>query len=151
MSMVAAPPAQILLVEDSRADAELTIELLRGAKFANQVHVARDGQEALDFLRRQGTFADVPTPDLVLLDINLPRLNGHEVLEQVKSDPVLRLIPVIMLSTSRAEDDVRRAYEHHANCFVSKPLDLRSFTEVIHAIETFWLSIVQLPPNAGPS
>jgi CheY-like chemotaxis protein len=147
--MVAASPAQILLVEDSRADAELTIELLRGAQFANEVHVARDGQEALDFLRKQGAFPDVPTPDLVLLDINLPRLNGHEVLERVKSDPALRMIPVIMLSTSRAENDVRRAYDQHANCFVAKPLDLRRFTEVISAIESFWLSIVQLPPSTG--
>jgi two-component system, chemotaxis family, response regulator Rcp1 len=136
---------QILLVEDSPSDVELTIEAMREAKVANQMWVVADGVLALDFLRQKGQFATAPRPDLVLLDLNLPRKNGTEVLADMRADPLLRAIPVAVLTTSRAESDVLRSYELGVNCFVTKPVGLAEFLEVIEAIQDFWLAVVRLP------
>jgi two-component system response regulator len=138
-------PVEILLVEDSPGDVQLTIEPLRDAKVSTHLHVANDGEEALAFLRHDEGFEGVPRPDLVLLDLNLPRKSGHEVLEEIKSDPDLRRIPVVILSTSDAEDDVLAAYDRSANCYVTKPVDLDRFWEVVRSIDQFWLSFVKLP------
>jgi CheY-like chemotaxis protein len=141
-------PVEILLVEDSPGDVQLTVEALRDAKVSTHLHVATDGEEALAFLRREGGFADVPRPDLVLLDLNLPKKSGHEVLEEIKSDPDLRRIPVVVLSTSDDEGDVLAAYDLNANCYVTKPVDLDRFWEVVRSIDQFWLSFVKLPSTA---
>ena len=141
-------PVEILLVEDSPGDVQLTIEALRDAKVSTHLHVATDGEEALAFLRREAGFEDVPRPDLVLLDLNLPKKSGHEVLEEIKSDPELRRIPVVILSTSDAEDDVLAAYDRSANCYVTKPVDLDRFWEVVRSIDQFWLSFARLPSAA---
>ena len=138
-------PIEILLVEDSPGDVQLTIEALRDAKVSTNLHVAVDGEEAMRFLRRQDDFADAPRPDLVLLDLNLPRKSGHEVLDEIKSDASLRRIPVVVLSTSDAESDVLAAYDRNANCYVTKPVDLDHFWEVIRSIDQFWLRLVKLP------
>lgn len=140
----AAELMHILLVEDSVADVELTLEALAEAKIANEVAVARDGQAALDHLRADG----VPRPDLVILDLNLPKLSGHEVLEVIKSDPELRRIPVAILTTSAAEKDVVRGYDLGANCYLTKPVDVDQFLAVVQSIEDFWLGLVRLPPPA---
>ena len=141
-------PVEILLVEDSPGDVQLTNEALRDAKVSTHLHVATDGEEALAFLRREAGFEDVPRPDLVLLDLNLPKKSGHEVLEEIKSDPELRRIPVVILSTSDAEDDVLAAYDRSANCYVTKPVDLDRFWEVVRSIDQFWLSFARLPSAA---
>jgi two-component system, chemotaxis family, response regulator Rcp1 len=140
-------PIQILLVEDNPGDVRLTREALKEAKVRNTLHVASDGEEAIAFLRKTGKFKDAVRPDVVLLDLNLPRKGGLEVLKEVKADPDLMRIPIVVVTTSSAEQDVVRSYNLHANCYVTKPVDLGQFLEVVRSIEDFWLSIVKLPPN----
>jgi two-component system, chemotaxis family, response regulator Rcp1 len=140
-------PIDILLVEDNPGDARLTREALTHSKVRNNLHHARDGEEAIAFLRRQGKFADAPTPDLVLLDLNLPRRDGREVLEDIKNDPSLMHIPVVILTSSQAEEDILRSYRLHANCFITKPVDLEQLTKVVQGIEQFWFTLVRLPPE----
>ena len=141
-------PIDILLVEDNPGDVHLTRVALRDAKVANSLQVVGSGEQALAVLRREGDHSGAPRPDLVLLDINLPMRSGIEVLSDIKSDPDLRRIPVVILTSSQAETDIVRAYDEHANCFVSKPLGLESFYEVINSIQEFWLAIVKLPTEA---
>ena len=136
---------QVLLVEDSLPDIELTLGALADAKVANQVHVVRDGEQALDFLHRRGEYAEAARPDLVLLDLNLPRVSGHEVLGEIKSSPGLRSIPVAVLTTSETEHDVLRSYELGVNCYLTKPVDLTQFLRVVQQIEDFWFGMVRLP------
>ena len=138
-------PIEILLVEDNPGDVRLTIEALRESKVRNHLSVARDGVEALAFVRREGAHAEAVRPDLILLDLNLPRKDGREVLAELKADPDLKTIPVVILTTSRAEQDVLRSYELQANCYISKPVDLDQFITVVKSIEDFWLTIVRLP------
>ncbi|HZV63504.1 MAG TPA: response regulator [Telluria sp.] len=139
-------PIEILMVEDNPGDVRLTQEALKEAKVSNTLHVVEDGVAALDFLYRRGAYGAVPRPDLILLDLNLPRKNGREVLEEIKQDAQLKTIPVVILTTSQAEQDVLRAYSLHANCYISKPVDFLQFTAIIRTIEEFWLTIVTLPP-----
>ena len=138
-------PIEILLVEDNPGDVRLTREALKDTKVLNQLHVAADGVEAMAFLRREDPHAGAPRPDLVLLDLNLPRKDGREVLEEIKEDPELRNIPVVILTTSQAEQDVLQSYQLRANAYVTKPVDLERFLEVVKSIESFWLEIVRLP------
>ncbi len=140
-------PIEILLVEDNPGDVRLTIEALRDAKVNNRLSVARDGLEALAFLRHESGFADAARPDVILLDINLPKKNGHEVLAEIKADPNLKRIPVVVLTTSKSDEDIMRSYNLHANCYVNKPVDLEQFMNVVQAIDSFWLSVVRLPPK----
>ncbi len=140
-------PVEILLVEDSPSDAELTVEALREAKVRNRLSLVEDGEQALQFLRRKGRFAAAPRPDLIMLDLNLPRKDGREVLAEIKEDGDLKAIPVVVLTTSRAEQDVLRAYRLHANCYITKPVDFKQFLAVVRSIESFWLYVVTLPPN----
>ncbi|AFO59186.1 MULTISPECIES: response regulator [Natrinema] len=142
-----AEPAQILLVEDNPGDVRLTKEAFKQGRIENDLHVVSDGTEALDFLGRQGPYTDAPRPDLVLLDLNLPGKDGAEVLEELKADPVLRSIPVIVLTSSRAEEDVVKSYELHANAYLTKPVDPDEFIETVRAFEKFWFSVVRLPPE----
>ncbi len=142
-------PIDILLVEDSSADVRLTREALKEAKVVNNLHVVPDGVAALDFLRKQGPYAASPRPDLILLDLNLPKMDGREVLADIKKDQDLKRIPVVVLTTSQAEEDVVRSYNLHANAYVTKPVDLKQFLSVIRAIEEFWLAVVTLPPANG--
>src|SRR4051812_30960500 len=135
----------ILLVEDNPGDVRLTREALRGAKVANDLQVVGDGEEAINYLRRRGGSSDAPRPDIVLLDLNLPRLDGREVLSDIKSDPDLAKIPIIILTSSSAERDIHSAYELHANCYISKPVDFTEFIEAVRSLEGFWLQIVRLP------
>jgi CheY-like chemotaxis protein len=139
-------PMQILLVEDNPGDVRLAVEALRGAKVRHQLHVAHDGVEAMSLLRREGRFVGFPRPDLVLLDLNLPRKDGHEVLAEIKQDADLRRIPVVILTSSAAEQDILHAYNLYANCYITKPLDLEQFLRVIRSIEDFWFVVVSLPP-----
>ena len=136
---------EILLVEDNPGDVRLTQEVFKEAKILNHLHVVGDGVDAMAFLRREGGYAHVVRPDLVLLDLNLPRKSGRDVLEEIKGDPTLRNIPIVVLTTSRAEQDVLDAYEHHANCYIAKPVDLEQFVDIVRSIGQFWLSIVELP------
>jgi chemotaxis family two-component system response regulator Rcp1 len=138
-------PIEILLVEDNPGDARLTREALSMSKIHNNLHYARDGEEAMRFLKRQGTFSDAPTPDLILLDLNLPKRDGREVLEDIKKDPLLMHVPVVILTSSQAEEDILRAYRLHANCFITKPVDFEQFNKVVRSIEQFWFTIVKLP------
>ncbi len=138
---------QILLVEDNPGDVRLTIEALRGAKVANELHVVADGEEAIEFLRQTGRHTEAPRPDIVLLDLNLPRLDGREVLANVKSDPDLAKIPIIVLTSSTAEQDIEESYGLHANCYISKPVDFTEFIQAVRSLEGFWLKIVRLPPR----
>jgi CheY-like chemotaxis protein len=138
-------PVEILLVEDSPSDADLTADALSEGKVLNNLHWVEDGVEALAFLRRQGKHGDAPRPDIILLDLNLPKKDGREVLAEVKADPSLKLIPVVILTTSAAERDILRTYELNANCYITKPIGLEQFMEVVKLIETFWLAVVQLP------
>ena len=138
-------PIEILLVEDNPGDVRLAIEALRESKVRNNLHVARDGVEALAFLRREQPHEEAPRPDLILLDLNLPRKDGRKVLAEIKVDPRLHTIPVVILTTSRAEQDVLRSYELQANCYITKPVDLDQFITVVKSIEDFWLTIVTLP------
>lgn len=136
---------EILLVEDNPGDVRLTIEALKDGKVHNHLSIASDGVEAMEFLRRQGRYASAPRPDLILLDLNLPRKDGREVLCEIKSDPGLRSIPVVVLTTSQAEEDIIRAYDHNANCYITKPVDFDQFMKVVKSIEDFWLTVVKLP------
>ncbi|HEX8454763.1 MAG TPA: response regulator [Longimicrobium sp.] len=138
-------PIEVLLVEDNPGDVRLTREALKEGKVSNNLHVAPDGVEALAFLRREGPHAGAVQPDLILLDLNLPRKGGREVLEEIKSDPALRHIPVVILTSSQAEQDIARAYDLHANCYISKPVDLDQFINVVRSIEDFWFTVVKLP------
>lgn len=142
-------PIELLLVEDNPGDVRLTKEALKDGKVLNNLSVVSDGVEALAFLRREGEYGEAPRPDMVLLDLNLPRKDGREVLEEVKTDPDLKRIPVVVLTTSKAEQDIMKSYELHANCFITKPVDFNKFMDVVKAIEAFWLTIVKLPPNEG--
>ena len=136
---------EILLVEDNPADVRLTKEALKEGKINNNLYVAMDGVEAIEFLRKSGRHANAPSVDLILLDLNLPKKDGREVLAEIKTDPVLKHIPVVVMTTSKAEEDIIKSYKLHANCYVVKPLDLDKFIEVVKAIEDFWVSIVTLP------
>jgi chemotaxis family two-component system response regulator Rcp1 len=140
-------PIDILLVEDSPSDVLLTKEALRDARIANELSVARDGEEAIAYLRQQGDFADTPRPDIVILDLNLPRKDGREVLREIKGDESLRRIPVLVLTTSASDRDVGECYDSHANCFLTKPIDFEEFIDVVRSMEHFWISVVRLPPN----
>ena len=143
-------PIEILMVEDNPGDVRLTREALKGGKVLNEIHVVTDGVAALNFLRRKAPYEDKPRPDLVLLDLNLPKKDGREVLSEMKSDPDLKVIPVVILTTSQAEEDVIRAYNLNCNCYVTKPVDFEQFTRIVQAIEQFWLTIVTLPPHPAP-
>ncbi len=138
---------EILLVEDNPADVRLTKEALREGRILNRLNVVKDGMEALSFLRREGEHSSSPRPDLILLDLNLPRKDGREVLAEIKSDDEFKSIPVVVLTTSKAEEDILKSYKHHANCYITKPVDLDQFIGVTKSIEEFWLGIVQLPPK----
>ena len=142
-------PIEILLVEDSPGDARLAQEGLKDSKVLNSLHVVGDGVEAMAFLRKQGKYKDVPRPGLVLLDLNLPKKDGREVLAEMKGDPDLKRIPVVVLTISKAEEDVLKTYNLHANCYVTKPIDLDQFLKVVKSIEDFWLTVVKLPPNGA--
>lgn len=137
---------EILLVEDNPGDARLAREAWKDAKLLNRLNHVSDGEEALAFLRRQGKYADAPRPALILLDLNLPRKNGREVLSEIKADPELRRVPVVILTSSSAEEDILKTYDLHANCYVTKPVDLDQFSKVAKAIEDFWFTVVKLPP-----
>ena len=143
----AGEPVEILLVEDNAGDYRLTKEALKEGKVYNNLHWTQDGVDALDFLNRRGKHAGAPRPDIILLDLNLPRKDGREVLEEIKSDEVLKRIPVVVLTTSKAEEDVLKSYDLHANCYVTKPVDLDKFIVVVQSIDRFWLSVVTLPPG----
>ena len=140
-----APPVEILLVEDNPGDHRLTQEALREGKVYNNLHWVQDGVEALDFLKRRGKYADAPRPDIILLDLNLPKKDGRQVLSEIKQDDDLRYIPVVILTTSKAEEDVLKSYHLHANCYVTKPVDLEQFITVVQSIDRFWLTVVTLP------
>ena len=142
-------PIEILLVEDNPGDVDLAREAFENGKVHNSLHVVLDGEAAIMFLRRQGTFAAAPRPDLVLLDLNLPKKDGREVLAEIKADESLMRIPVVILTTSAAEEDVLESYNLHANCYITKPIDLNQFMKVVQSIKNFWLSIVVLPPDGG--
>ena len=135
----------ILLVEDNPGDADLARETLKVSKIKNNLHVVSDGEKAMDFLRKKGKYADAPRPDIVLLDLNLPRKDGREVLAEIKQDDDLKRIPVVILTSSKADEDVVKSYNLHANCYITKPLDFSQFTRVVQSIENFWLTIVKLP------
>lgn len=139
------PPIDILLVEDNLADADLMIDALEECCVQNTVHLTRDGFEALDFLYRRGEFPQVPRPDLIMLDLNLPKKDGREVLAEVKSDPHLRRIPIIIITTSQSQEDVEKTYDLHANCFLMKPRDLSELIDLVRRIEQFWFDVVKLP------
>ncbi|MDQ2693670.1 MAG: response regulator [Chloroflexota bacterium] len=138
-------PIEILLVEDNPGDVRLTQEVFKEGKVRNQLSVAWNGEEALAYLRRQGRFESAPRPDVILLDLNLPRKGGKEVLAEIKADPKLKCIPVVILTTSQADQDIAESYEQHANCYIVKPVDLDHFINVVRTIEGFWLQIVKLP------
>jgi CheY-like chemotaxis protein len=140
-------PVEILLVEDNPGDVRLMQESFKESKVRNTLHVIRDGVEALAFLRGGGEYADAPRPDLVLLDLNLPKKDGREVLAEIKEDPDLKRIPVVVLTISKAEEDILKSYNLHANCYITKPIDLEQFLGVVKAIDEFWFTIVKLPPD----
>ena len=140
-------PIDILLVEDNPGDIRLAQEALKESKIKNRLFVVEDGEEAMAFLRREGRYAEVPRPDLMLLDLNLPRKSGREVLSEVKSDADLKRIPVVVLTVSKAEEDILKCYNNYANCYITKPLDFSQFMEITKSIEEFWLTIVRLPPK----
>jgi len=143
----------ILLVEDSEGDARLVRENLKDGKIRNALHHVTDGEAAIAFLRREGPYADAVRPDLILLDLNLPKMSGPEVLAEIKADPDLKRIPVVILTVSSAEEDILKTYNLHANCYITKPMDLSKFAKVVQSIEDFWLAVVKLPdaPSAYPS
>ena len=140
-------PIRILLVEDNPGDVRLTREAFKEGKVLNELRVAKDGVEAMAFLRREGEYADAPRPDLILLDLNLPKKDGREVLAEIKADEDLKRIPVVILTTSKDEGDVLKTYDLHANCFITKPVDLQRFIDVVRSVEEFWLPVVKLPPQ----
>jgi two-component system, chemotaxis family, response regulator Rcp1 len=137
---------EILMVEDNPGDVRLTKEAFKDAKLHNNLNVVGDGVEALAFLRREGEYIHVPRPDVIMLDLNLPRKDGREVLEEIKNDPDLRRIPVVILTTSESEGDILAAYNLHANCYITKPVNLGQFVEIVKNIQDFWFTIVKLPP-----
>ncbi len=139
--------ADFLLVEDNPGDVRLTQEALKSHKVQNNLHVVTDGEEAMLFLRRQGKYKDAPRPDVILLDLNLPKKDGREVLAEIKSDPLLKTIPVVVITSSEAEQDVIRSYDLNANCYVTKPVNFDQFVKVVQSISEFWLTIVKLPSN----
>jgi len=145
----AGQPIEILLVEDNPGDVDLAREALENSKIHNILHVAGNGEEAMAFLRRKGKYAKAPRPDLVLLDLNLPRKDGREVLAEIKSDEDLKRIPVVILTSSKDEEDILKAYNLHANCYITKPMDLNQFVKMVKTIEEFWFTIVKLPPKGG--
>ncbi|WKN40417.1 response regulator [Tunicatimonas pelagia] len=138
---------EVLLVEDSEADAALVEESLEDSKLKVNLHIVQDGVEAVNFLNKQGDYQDVDTPDIIILDLNLPRKDGREVLEEIKGDEHLKRIPVVVLTTSSAEEDIYRSYKLHANCYITKPLDFDQFSRIVASIEDFWFTIVKLPPR----
>ena len=140
-------PVEILLVEDNLGDVRLTRETLKDSKLLNHISVVNDGEEAMALLRREGKYAGATRPDLILLDLNLPKKDGREVLREIKTDEQLRRIPVVVLTTSSAEQDILKTYDLHANCYITKPVNLDQFTSVVKAIEEFWFTIVRLPPE----
>ena len=140
-------PIEILLVEDNPADVRLTVEALKEEKVFNNLHIVNDGEEALFFLRKQGKYSNAVRPDLILLDLNLPKVDGREVLREIKDDDKLKQIPVVVLTVSKADEDILKSYNLHANCFISKPVDLAQFIKVVRSIQDFWLTIVKLPPR----
>lgn len=144
---VTGKPIDILLIEDGPGDIRLTQEALKEGKVLNRLHVATDGETAMSFLLRKGRYAHAPRPDLILLDLNLPKKDGREVLAEIKNTPALRRIPVVVLTTSNAEQDVLQAYELNCNCYITKPVDLQQFLTVIESIQDFWLTVVTLPPD----
>jgi CheY-like chemotaxis protein len=142
-----ARPIRILYAEDNPGDARLTVEAFKEAKVLNHIEVVPDGEEAMAYMRQEGKYAGVEAPDLMLLDLNMPKKDGLEVLREIKADPVMRRVPVVILTVSRAERDIVRAYDLHANCYVSKPVDFERFLQVVRSIEGFWLTVVRLPPK----
>jgi chemotaxis family two-component system response regulator Rcp1 len=145
MNLSETKPIEILLVEDSPSDAALTIEALKQGRIANRLSHVDDGVEALDFLRQHNKYADAPRPDLIMLDLNLPRKDGREVLAEIKNDPDLKIIPTIVLTTSRSDKDILQSYQLNCNCYITKPVDFTHFIEVVKSIENFWLTVVTLP------
>lgn len=146
-SAIGCGPIEILLVEDNPGDVRLTIEALKEGRFANLINVAVDGFEAMAFLHREGKYANAPKPDLILLDLNLPKKNGREVLAEIKMDSNLKRIPVVVLTSSQAEIDIVTTYNLHANCYITKPVDFEQFIRVVRSIEDFWFAVVKLPPR----
>lgn len=146
-SAIECGPIEILLVEDNPGDVRLTIEALKEGRFANIINVAVDGFEAMAFLRREGKYANAFKPDLILLDLNLPKKNGREVLAEIKNDSNLKRIPVVILTSSQAETDIVATYDLHANCYITKPVDFDQFIRVVRSIEDFWFAVVKLPPR----
>jgi len=142
-------PIEVLLVEDNPADVRLTRLALQGGAIEKHLSIAADGESALAFLRQQGPYADSPRPDLILLDLNLPRKNGQETLREIKEDPELRSIPVVILTSSKAEEDIVRSYQLHANCYITKPVDFTRFVQVVRSIEDFWFTVVRRPGAEG--
>ena len=138
-------PIEILLVEDNPGDIRLTKEAFKEGKLKNHLNVVEDGKEAISFLKKEGQYADAPRPDLILLDLNLPKKDGREVLSEIKVDKNLKRIPVVILTTSKAEEDILKTYNHHANCYITKPVDMDQFINVVKYIEDFWFTIVRLP------
>ena len=147
MNKVNVKPVEILLVEDNQGDARLAIEAMDDSKIKNNLVWVKDGVEAMEYLRKEGEYKNASRPDLILLDLNMPRKDGREVLAEVKSDDNLKSIPVVILTVSKAEEDIIKSYDLHANCYVTKPLDLEQFIHVVKSIEDFWFSIVKLPPD----
>lgn len=147
MAEFSGKPVEILLVEDNLGDVRLTREALLEGKVKNNLSVAGDGLEALQFLRQEGKYNNATRPDLVLLDLNLPRMDGRELLAEIKDDPELKQIPIVILTTSKAEEDIVKTYNLHANCYITKPVDLNQFFSVVRSIEDFWMTIVKLPPH----
>ena len=138
-------PIRILLVEDNPGDIELTVEAFKEGKITNEIEIVNDGQAAMDCLRNTGEYVQSKRPDIILLDLNLPKKDGRQVLQEIKNDPHLKRIPVVILTTSAGQEDILKAYDNHANCYIRKPVDLNNFMEVIRKIESFWLTIVKLP------
>lgn len=145
MNLSESKPVEILLVEDSPSDATLTIEALEAGKVANKLTLVEDGVEAMDFLKRRGKYAGATRPDLIMLDLNLPRKDGREVLSEIKNDPDLKVIPIIVLTTSHSDKDILQSYQLNANCYITKPVDFTQFIDVVKSIEKFWLTVVTLP------
>ncbi len=138
---------EILLVEDNPGDVRLTREALKDGKVLNKLSVVEDGAEAMAFLRREGKYTDAPRPDLILLDLNLPKKDGRQVLAEIKVDQNLKRIPVVILTTSKSEEDILKTYDQHANCYITKPVDLEQFLTVVKSVQHFWLGVVELPPK----
>ncbi|AFK20652.1 response regulator [Haloferax mediterranei ATCC 33500] len=140
-------PIEILLVEDNPGDVRLTKKGLQQGKVTNHLYVVRDGVEAMSFLRQEGEYADAPRPDLILLDLNMPKMDGKEVLQEIKTDPDLKRIPVVVLTSSDAEEDIAKSYDLHANAYLTKPVDFDGFLEIVRSIEEFWFTVVKYPPS----